>query len=251
VNAGLYESRHSFVWNFGADMLPLLAPASGERILDLGCGPGQLTAKIAEAGAEVVGIDHSPDMIGQARQNYPQLQFKLANATSFQFDTPFDAVFSNAVLHWVTDAEAVVENVAASLKPGGRFLAEFGGKRNVGALLRAAETVLERSGFVYRNPWYFPSIGEYATLLEKHGLEVNAAWHFDRLTMLDEGDDAMSDWIETFGSVVLEPAPRALWPSLTRQIEEILRPQLFREGRWYMDYVRIRIKAAKTPDLPR
>ena len=249
MNAGLYEARHSFVWNYGADMLPLLAPSPGERILDLGCGPGQLTAKIAEAGAQVVGIDASPEMIGQARQNYPQLTFKLADATRFAFEgEPFDAVFSNAVLHWVLDAEAAVRNIAAALKPGGRFVAEFGGKRNVGALLRAAEVVLERHGLAYRNPWYFPSIGEYALLLERHGFEVSAAWHFDRMTPLDEGDDAMRDWIATFGGGVLAPAPKADRSALTREMEEILRPELFRDGRWYMDYVRIRVQAKFIPE---
>jgi trans-aconitate methyltransferase len=234
-------------------MLPLLAPKPGERILDLGCGPGQLTAKIAEAGAHVVGIDSSPDMIGQARQNYPQLQFQLADAVRFTFPEPVDAVFSNAVLHWIQDAEAVVRNVASVLRPGGRFVAEFGGKRNVRALLAAGQTVLERHGFAYRNPWYLPSIGEYASLLERHDLEVNSAWHFDRMTALDEGDDAMRDWIATFGSVVLAPAPKAQWTILTREMEEILRPELFRDGRWYLDYVRIRVQAEfkPVPGLPR
>ena len=137
-------------------MLPLLAPVPGERILDLGCGPGQLTAKIAESGAHVVGIDSSPEMIGQARQNYPQFEFKLADATSFAFDEPFDAVFSNAVLHWVQDAEAVVRNIASVLRPGGRFVAEFGGKRNVHALLGAAQIVLERNGFAFTESVVFP-----------------------------------------------------------------------------------------------
>jgi trans-aconitate methyltransferase len=253
VNAGLYEARHSFVWNYGADMLPLLAPSLGERILDLGCGPGQLTAKIAEAGATVVGIDSSPEMIGQARQNYPQLQFKLADATRFSFEERFDAVFSNAVLHWVEDAESVVRNVASALRPGGRFVAEFGGKRNVQALLRAAKVVLERHGYVYRDPWYFPSIGQYASLLERHDMEVSGAWHFDRMTPLDEGDDAMRDWIGTFGGIVLAPAPKSQWESITREMEEVLRPELLRDGRWYMDYVRIRVKAEfkPAPDLPR
>lgn len=250
MNAGLYEARHSFVWSYGADMLPLLAPSAGERILDLGCGPGQLTAKIAEAGAHVIGIDSSPEMIGQARQNYPHLEFKLADATRFNFPEAFDAVFSNAVLHWVRDADAVVQNTAACLHPGGRFVAEFGGKRNVRALLAAAKLVLEKHGFEYRNPWYFPSVGEYASILEGHGFDVQAAWHFDRMTPLEEGEDAMRDWIETFGGIVLDTAPKPRWPALTREMEEILQPQLFRDGRWYMDYVRLRIKAEFRPGLP-
>lgn len=250
MNAGLYEARHSFVWTHGADMLPLLAPSPGERILDLGCGPGQLTARIAEAGAHVVGIDSSPDMIGQARQNYPSLEFKLADATQFEFAEPLDAVFSNAVLHWIPEADAVVRNIAAALKPGGRFVAEFGGKRNVQALLAAARTVLQARGLEYRNPWYFPSVAEYATVLERHGFEVRAAWHFDRPTPLDEGDDAMDDWIRTFGGVVLATAPKDEWPHIVRAMIDLLRPELFRNGRWQMDYVRLRVNAELRRDLP-
>jgi trans-aconitate methyltransferase len=245
VDAGLYEARHSFVWNLGADMLPLLAPQTGERILDVGCGTGQLTAKIAESGASVVGLDRSPEMIGQARQNYPALEFRLADATSFSFPTEFDAVFSNAALHWVLEPEKAIRSIAASLRPGGRFIAEFGGKRNVSRLLRAAEIALDQRGIKYANPWYFPSVGDYSNLLERNGFEVNIAWHFDRLTPLDEGDDAMRDWIEMFGFVLLSPVPKSELPRIIREMEDTLRPELYIDGRWHMDYVRLRIKAIR------
>jgi len=243
VDATLYEARHAFVWNFGSDLIPLLDPRPGERILDLGCGTGQLTAKIAESGAQVLGIDSSPEMIGQARQNYPYLHFRLADATHYTSPEKFDAVFSNAALHWILEPEKVVENLASILRPGGRFIAEFGGKRNIASLLETARTVLTRRGFEFRNPWYFPSIGEYSALLEKHGFEVGAAWHFDRDTPLDEGEGSLSDWIEMFGFVLLKPAPRSEWKALVREITEIVRPQLWREGRWHLDYVRLRFRA--------
>jgi trans-aconitate methyltransferase len=250
VDAALYESRHSFVWHLGADMVPLLDPQPGERILDLGCGTGQLTAKIAESGAKVTGLDQSAQMIGQARQNYPSLEFKLADAASFSFAEPFDAVFSNAALHWVTQAEAAIKSIAGALRPGGRFVAEFGGKRNVGRLLAAAKIALEHRGLPYVNPWYFPSIGEYSAILERNGFEVAAAWHFDRRTMLDEGADAMRDWIQMFGFNVLAAAPKSEWPAIVQDIEDRLRPELFVQGRWYLDYVRIRVRAIFKPDLP-
>ena len=231
-------------------MLPLLDPKPDERILDLGCGTGQLTAKIAESGAHVVGLDRSAEMVGQARQNYPNIEFKLADAASFSFPGEFDAVFSNAALHWISEPEKVIKSIASSLRPGGRFVAEFGGKRNVGRLLAAAKIALEKRGFEYANPWYFPSIGEYSTLLEQNGFEVRAAWHFDRPTQLDEGLDAMRDWIQMFGFVVLAPAPKPEWPAIVNEIEERLRPDLFTEGRWMMDYVRIRVQAIFKPDLP-
>jgi trans-aconitate methyltransferase len=251
VDAGLYEARHSFVWNLGADLVTLLDPQLGERILDLGCGTGQLTAKIADAGATVVGLDRSPAMIGQARQNYPGLQLQLADATDFSFPDKFDAVFSNAALHWVLEPEKAIRSIAASLRPNGRFVAEFGGKRNIARLLQAAETALGRRGLEYKNPWYFPSIGEYSNLLEQNGFEVTSAWHFDRFTPLDEGEDSMRDWIEMFGFVLLSPVPRTELRAVVQEMEEILRPHLYVNGRWHLDYVRLRIKANLKRDLPR
>jgi SAM-dependent methyltransferase len=143
-NAEQYEGGHSYVWQFGGRLVELLAPRAGQRILDLGCGTGQLTAEIAAAGAEVVGLDSSPEMLGQARQNYPHLKFVLADATSFRLDQDFDAVFSNAALHWVKNAEAAVRSIASALRPGGRFVAEFGGAGNIVQILAAAAPPLPR-----------------------------------------------------------------------------------------------------------
>ena len=140
----LYESRHAFVFHFGEGVVDLLAPKSGERILDLGCGTGQLTHKISQAGAEVVGLDASPEMVGQARQNFPRLRFVLSDATKMPFEDEFDAVFSNAALHWMLDREGVVKAVARALRKGGRFVAEQGGKGNIHFIESAIETVLLR-----------------------------------------------------------------------------------------------------------
>jgi SAM-dependent methyltransferase len=130
-DASLYEAKHSFVWERGADLLELLAAQPGERILDLGCGTGHLTARIAEAGADVVGLDSSPEMIAEAKRNFPALEFIVGDAREFRFEKPFDAVFSNAMLHWVLEPESVVQSIGEALKTGGRFVAELGGQGNV------------------------------------------------------------------------------------------------------------------------
>jgi trans-aconitate methyltransferase len=130
-NANLYDAKHAFVWKYGADLVPLLAPQSGERILDIGCGTGHLTAQIAESGARVVGVDRSPEMATAARKAYPKLQFEVADARDLPFRDEFDAVFSNAMLHWIREPELVVRSVRNALRPGGRFVAEFGGKGNI------------------------------------------------------------------------------------------------------------------------
>ncbi|MGH9695017.1 MAG: class I SAM-dependent methyltransferase, partial [Bryobacteraceae bacterium] len=189
-DAELYEARHGFVWRFGEGVVEFLNPQPGERILDVGCGTGQLTAKIAAAGADVVGVDASPAMIGQARQNYPQLRFALADAAALTYENEFDAVFSNAALHWMLDRAAVVAGIARALKQGGRMVAEFGGKGNIRILESAIEKVSAKyhGGEAPKKRTYFPALGEYSALLEAHGLEVRSAQLFDRPTPL-EGED--------------------------------------------------------------
>lgn len=245
-DSGLYEARHSFVWKYGADLLPLLDPQPGERILDIGCGTGQLTAQIADRGAHVVGLDNSTMMIGQARQNYPHLEFHLAGATNFAFDKPFDAVFSNAALHWISDAEAAVRSIAQALKPGGRFVAEFGGKGNIRLLLRGLLSAFHDRGIPADNTFFFPAIGEYAAMLDRHGLETRRAELFDRFTPLEDTPTAMREWLQMFKQGLLDKVPARERAAFLEDVEQRLRPDLFRDGRWHVDYRRIRVTAVKT-----
>jgi len=244
-DSDLYDQKHSFVWKLGESLLELLAARPGERILDLGCGTGHLTAKIAEAGALVLGIDNSPAMIEQARQHYPHLSFELGDAQDFTAAGQFDAVFSNAVLHWILEPEKVIAGVQKVLRPGGRFVAEFGGKGNVrtiaAALEEATHSVLGKPA---SNPWFYPSVGEYATLLERGGLEVTYAVLFDRLTPL-EGEAGMRHWVEMFGKTFLERIPSERRNEFIRQVEDRARAALFREGRWFADYRRLRVVARR------
>lgn len=237
-DAGLYESDHAFVWKYGAALIPLLDPKPGERILDLGCGTGQLTAEIAEAGAETLGIDSSPDMIGQARQNYPKLKFQLADARTFAVDEPFDAVFSNAALHWIPDARPVAQSIHRALKPGGRLVAEFGGKGNTAQVMSALEEVGAHDPL---STFYYPSVGEYATLLESEGFEVRFATLFNRPTELEDPVRGLELWLRMFLKKALAGLPDTVFP----QIEERLRPSLFHDGKWHIDYRRLRVVAIK------
>lgn len=245
-NAALYDQKHAFVFEYGKGLLALLEPQAGERILDLGCGTGHLAWRIAEAGAQVVGIDSSPQMVEQARRAYPDIEFLVADARDFSFPYQFDAVFSNATLHWVPEAERVVERISAALRPGGRFVAEFGGKGNVASIVTALqEAAAEVAGVTVKAGWYYPSIGEYAPLLEKHGLAVRSAILFDRPTKLEEGEKGLRNWITMFCQDMLRPVPADLRTQVIEHIETMLRPQLFRDGNWYADYRRLRIVAYK------
>jgi trans-aconitate 2-methyltransferase len=226
-------------------LLDLLAPQPGERVLDLGCGTGHLTAQIAAAGADTTGIDRSPAMIEQARQSYPGLRFEAADARNFSFSEPFDAVFSNAVLHWVREADLAVACVHRALKPGGRFVAEFGGKDNVQALIAGLARACRAVGAGgFESPWYFPSIGAYTALLEAAGLEVTYASLFERPTPL-EGAQGMRHWVEMFAGELLERIGPERREEFFRGVENELRPILYRDGAWYADYRRLRIAARR------
>ena len=243
-DAEQYEGKHSYVWRLGAGVAELLAPLPGERILDVGCGTGQLTAEIAKKGAQVVGLDNSANMIGQARQNYPGVAFVLGDATSFRFDEPFDAVFSNAALHWVKQAGAAVESIARALRAGGRFVAEFGGHGNTRSILNALRLALGPESDA-RCPWYYPSVGEYASLLEPYGLEVRQAELFDRPTPL-QGEAGMEDWLRMFCGSFFKDMPSEEAAAKMREVAGLLRPERYRDGVWTVDYRRLRVVAVKT-----
>ena len=223
-----YEAGHSYVWNLGRGLIDWLNPKAGERILDAGCGTGQLSAEIAAAGAVVVGIDSAPSMVAQARQNYPNLEFALADLTAFTAAEPFDAVFSNAVLHWVRPPVAAAQRMAAALKPGGRLVAEFGGRGNVARIQNALGE--------HRYPWFYPSIAEYSAILESVGLEPVQAILFDRPTRV-EGVDGLDDWLRMY-------LP-GLDASIRKSAVERLKPEMYSNGGWTLDYRRLRIHARK------
>jgi SAM-dependent methyltransferase len=246
-NAQLYDDKHAFVWKLAAGVLELLDPKPGERILDLGCGTGHLAAKIAEAGARVVGVDRSPEMIGQAREKYPALRFEVMDARELSFDDSFDAVFSNATLHWIHEPERVIAGIGKLLRPGGRFVAEFGGKGNTGELLKAVERVWSHHALPgpAPRPWYYPTIAEYSGLLEKQGLEVTYAALFDRPTPLDDGERGLRNWLDMFGASFVASLPESTRDQLKEEIERELRPILFRDGHWVMDYRRLRVSAKR------
>lgn len=238
-----YQSQHSFVWHYGQSLIEILDPQPQEQILDLGCGTGQLTQQIAERGAITEGIDADPTMIAQAQNNFPHLNFRVAEAQQFTAEMPCDAVFSNAVLHWIPEPDKVIRSVFQALKPGGRFVAEFGGQGNVQTIIKAVESVLGQPNL---NFWYFPSIATYTTLLENQGFEVTYAVLLDRPTPLKEGDKGMANWLKMFGNQFFKGLSTAEIESVLRQIETILKPQLYQNNGWIADYRRLRVIAKKT-----
>ena len=236
-----YARNARFVADLGQPVLDLLAPRAGERILDLGCGDGALTAKLVAAGATVVGADASAELVAAARAL--GLDARIADGQALAFDAEFDAVFTNAALHWMRDADAVIAGVRRALKPGGRFVGEFGGHGNVAAIVTALIAVLNARGIdgAARVPWFFPTPAEYAAKLEAQGFTVETIGLVPRPTPLPTG---MRGWLDTFASPFLEgldgPARIAVLDEVAALLATNLRDQ---SGRWTADYVRLRFAA--------
>ena len=245
-DASAYDQGHSYVWQKAADLVDLLDPKPAERILDVGCGTGHLTVQIAAHGATVVGMDASADMIRRAKEQQPGIEFFVGDVTEFTVDPPFDAVFSNATLHWVTRAQDAARRIFAAIRPGGRFVAEFGGKGNVRRVSAAIAEALEAVGappFEQVAPWYFPSVAEYSALLEQIGFEVTSATLFDRPTAVEGGIRA---WVEMFGTTMINAVPPHRRDDFFARLEQAGKA-LVKDGQWYADYRRLRIVATRPP----
>lgn len=246
-NASLYDSKHSFVTQYGNDVLELLNAKPEELILDLGAGSGELTAKINERARQAIGIDASADMVRQAKQRFPEVEFYQHNAEEqFPFDNKFDAVFSNAALHWMLNAEQVIANVAQCLKPNGRFIFEMGGKGNIATIIQAIEFAAHKMN-ITNLPIYnfFPSIGEYATLLEKHELNVVYAVKFERPTLL-QGADGLRNWITMFRNPIIAGLTAEQKEEFFHYAESFAHDKLYVNQEWVADYVRLRMVAIKS-----
>jgi trans-aconitate methyltransferase len=236
-----YQKHTGFVPVLGAPVLELLAPKPGERILDLGCGDGALTEKLRDAGAIVEGIDASEAMIEAAKKR--GLKVRVLDAQKLDVEQVYDAVFSNAALHWMLDPDAVIAGVRRALKPGGRFVGEFGGHGNVAAITVALVAALEKHGIdaIRANPWYFPTTDAYQERLEAHGFDVTSIQLIPRPTPLPTD---MTGWLETmavafFDSVQPDKRDKALADTI-RLLELCLKDE---QGRWTADYVRLRFSA--------
>ena len=240
-NADHYAENAHFVPQLGHDVVKLLSPQPGQRILDLGCGDGALTERLVQLGADVLGVDSSEDMVAATRKR--GINARVVDAHELPFDHEFDAVFSNAALHWMLDPQAVLAGVKRALKPGGRFVAEFGGHGNVAAICTALIASLQFRGISARgrHPWYFPTAEEYASILQTVGFKVDTIELIPRPTPLPTG---MAGWLETFANPFLSGLEEDLRHSIIDNTLMLLSHSLNDgQGNWTADYVRLRVSA--------
>ncbi|HVN87575.1 MAG TPA: class I SAM-dependent methyltransferase [Candidatus Binatia bacterium] len=243
-----YARNARFVADLGMPVVELLAPRPGERILDLGCGDGALTEKLVAMGCDVVGVDGSREQIAAACAR--GLDARVTDGQALTFRDEFDAVFSNAAMHWMKRADEVIAGVWRALKPGGRFVAEFGGHRCVETIRGALIGALDRRGIngAAIDPWYFPTVDDYRARLARGGFAVRSIALIPRPTPLP-GD--ITGWLETFAESFSATLPASERPAYVAEVRDALRPKLCdAAGRWTADYVRLRFAAIKPPTAP-
>ena len=241
-SAETYATHARFVSDLAGPVLEWLAPQAGERVLDLGCGDGVLTAELARRGISVLGIDISDSLLKAAADR--GVETRHMDGQNLPFDGEFDAVFSNAALHWMSNASAVIEGVFRALKPGGRFVAEFGGHGNVAAVTTAMRATAWRRGgdAALAGPWFFPSVAVYREMLEERGFRVVRIGLFPRPTPLASG---MIAWLRVFRRPFFAQFG-ADEDVVLSEVEELLAPSLRdAKGNWTADYVRLRVEAVK------
>lgn len=243
-NAIEYKDNFSFVFEYGKGVLDLIKHKKGAYVIDLGCGNGVLTNELHNKGFNVLGIDASLDMLNLAKKNFPDLNFMYADATSFQLETPADVIFSNAVFHWIDNQDDLIKNLYNNLKEEGELVFEFGGYGCAEAVHSTLEKIFKEYGLMYKRTFYFPKIGEYAKKLEDTGFVVQYATLFDRPTK-QIGKDGLKNWILMFNKEPFGDIAEDLKEIIINKTVECLKDTLYIEDTWYVDYVRIRMRAIK------
>lgn len=243
-NAKQYDQQHNFVTKYGENLLTYL-PTTPCTILDIGCGTGALTNTMAQQGHQMLGIDASATMIQQAKQLFPELNFKQTDILTFQSQKSFDILFSNAVFHWIPQQTELLERCHQLLINHGKLLCEFGAKGNIQQIEQAFIEELHTNHFEYHSPFFFPSTDEYQQLLETAGFEILHLIDYDRPTVLKGEQAGLRNWMKQFFATHLEKIPLTMQEQIFQNIEEKLAATLWKTDHWEADYRRIQVFVEK------
>lgn len=241
-DADKYNKHADFVSNLALPVIELLNPQENERILDLGCGEGTLAIEIEKFNTKVVAVDLSESMVEKTKEK--GIEAYVMSATELPFDNEFDAVFSNAVLHWVKEPQTAIGKISDALNAEGRFIAEFGGYGNIRHLTEAMEDVFDQHEEYgeFKNPWYFPKEAEYQELLEACGFTIDYIELIPRATKIDD----ISNWLDIFANGIVSHLSKEQQENFKQEVRTILKPKIYNEkDGWVADYVRLRLKATK------
>ena len=242
-DSGLYNQQHSFVAEYGLGLLEFIPVNGTQKILDLGCGTGTLTAKLAQQCKVVLGVDASPEMIAKAREAYPDLDFEVMDALALPFEHDWDVVFSNAVFHWISDHDQLLKKIRRALKPGGDLVCEFGGYANIALIEGAFSDILQEMGGTNYSKFNFPTVAAFSALLDKNGFSIVKIYDFDRPTPLKGGEQGLKHWARQFFAGELEMFTEEEQDKILNKMQLALRDKLWNGREWVADYRRLRAVA--------
>lgn len=243
-DSSLYDKNHSFVSQYGCELLKYLPQNKQQKILDLGCGTGDLSYELSKLCQKVVGIDASPQMISLAREKFPNLDFRVCEGLSMTFKDEFDVVFSNAVFHWISNHNLLLENIAKALKSEGILICEFGALGNIESIENAFKLALSRQGFAYTMKLNFPDADSFSKLLKQNHFEIIELSKFDRPTPLENNEEGLRIWLKQFFNSQLDKLPLQIQEKIFEEVEALTKDKLYHNRVWTLDYKRLRVIAS-------
>lgn len=244
-DTNLYHDKHRFVAEYGKALLEYVPEDENQVILDLGCGTGALTCELLKKSKNTIGIDYSDDMIKKAALLYPDISFQVMDACNLQWENHFDIIFSNAVFHWISDQDALLNSIYKALKPHGQLICEFGAYNNVALILKAYASAVEKLGYTFVNYFFYPTTEDYNNRLVNTGFTVKRIMDFDRPTPLVDGEFGLRNWIKQFLAKDLFTYSKIEQEEILENVENTLRPHLWNGSKWIADYRRIQVVACK------
>ena len=244
-NSDLYDQKLNFVSRYGEALLRYVPDDKTQRILDIGCGTGMLTAELADKSGYVLGIDASEDMIRRAKEMYPQVDFKVEDSLCMTYQEDWDVVFSNAVFHWIPDHNLLLQHIYQALKPHGLLVAEFGGYGNIATIVNAYTEVADKYGYQYKSRFNFQKAEDFNALLVKNGFTVDDIYDYDRPTPIKD-EAGMKHICSQFFKTELDAIPEDIAARILQEMYDMVLQKLWNGKEWVADYRRLRVIAHKS-----